>query len=232
MTGARSRRSRLLFGTLMVILIGVGLVLIAYLTPLMSMRSTEVRDNKAVPTDEILRVAEVPEGTPLLQVDTRAVAQRVAAIPSVESVRVQRSYPSSLLITVTERTPVVIINEDTKVHVLDRTGVAYLNYDRRQGVPPEMLKLPELVTPTPGPTDPTTKATLEVVSGLPESLLRQVIRVSATSPVAIELTLTGKRTVVWGDSERGADKARTLGDILTRKASTYNVSSPDFPALK
>ena len=41
MTGARSRRSRLLFGTLMVILIGVGLVLIAYLTPLMSVRSTE-----------------------------------------------------------------------------------------------------------------------------------------------------------------------------------------------
>ena len=47
----------------------------------------------------ILRVAAVPSGTPLLQVVTRAVAQRVATIPSVESARVQRSYPSSLTIT-------------------------------------------------------------------------------------------------------------------------------------
>ena len=37
----RVRGAEILFGTLMVILIGVGLVLIAYLTPLMSVRSTE-----------------------------------------------------------------------------------------------------------------------------------------------------------------------------------------------
>lgn len=232
MMAARSPRMRRLYAATMVVAVVVGLVLIAYLTPLMSVRSTDVQDNKVVPTDEILRVAQVSDGTPLLQVDTRAVAQRIAAIPSVESVRVQRSYPSSLLITVTERTPRVIINDHTKVHVLDRTGVSYLNYDRREGVPPEVLKLPELVTSNPGPTDPTTKATLAAVAGLPEPLLRQVIRVTATSPVAIEFTLTGKRTVVWGDSDHGDEKARTLGDLLTRKASMYNVSSPEYPAYK
>lgn len=76
------RRSRLILGTLMVVAAGVGLVLIAYLTPLMAVRSTDIRDNGSVPADEILRVAAVPQGTPLLQVDTRAVAQRVAGIPS------------------------------------------------------------------------------------------------------------------------------------------------------
>ncbi|NED62811.1 FtsQ-type POTRA domain-containing protein, partial [Streptomyces sp. SID10244] len=91
-----SRRSRLLLGTVLVIVVVVGLGLIAYFTPLMSVRSTDVNDNRAVPTDEIVGAARVADGTPLLQVDTHQVAQRIAAIPSIESVRVQRSYPSSL----------------------------------------------------------------------------------------------------------------------------------------
>ncbi|MBD0860092.1 FtsQ-type POTRA domain-containing protein [Gordonia sp. zg691] len=226
------RRSRLVLGTVMVVAAGVGLVLIAYLTPLMSVRSTDVRDNGAVAADEIRRVAGVASGTPLLQVDTRAVAQRVAGIPSIESARVQRSYPSSLTITVVERVPVVIVNSGDKVHVLDRSGVAFLDYDRAQGVPPEVLELPVLDTPNPGPADPTTKETITAVAGLPESLARQVIRVTATSPVDIEFTLSGKRTVVWGDSDHGAEKARTLTHLLTRKATMYNVSSPEFPAYR
>ncbi|MCZ4534983.1 FtsQ-type POTRA domain-containing protein [Gordonia terrae] len=226
------RRSRVVLGTLMVVAAGVGLVLIAYLTPLMSVRGTDVRDNGSIPADEILRIAAVPSGTPLLQVDTRAVAQRVATIPSVESARVQRSYPSSLTITVVERVPVVIVNNGDDVHVLDKSGVAFLDYDRTQGVPPEVLKLPVLDTPNPGPADPTTRETIAAVAGLPESLARQVIRVTATSPVDIEFTLSEKRTVVWGDSDRGAEKARTLTHLLTREARMYNVSSPEFPAYR
>ena len=41
-----------------------------------------------------------------------------------------------------------------------------------------------------------------------------------------------KRTVVWGDSDRGAEKARTLTHLLTREARMYNVSSPEFPAYR
>ena len=70
------------------------------------------------------------------------------------------------------------------------------------------------------------------MAGLPESLARQVIRVTATSPVDIEFTLSEKRTVVWGDSDRGAEKARTLTHLLTREARMYNVSSPEFPAYR
>ncbi len=226
------RRSRLILGTLMVVAAGVGLVLIAYLTPLMSVRSTDILDNGSVPADEILRVAAVPQGTPLLQVDTRAVAQRVATIPSVESVRVQRSYPSSLTITVVERVPVVIVTSGDEVHVLDRSGVSFLHFVRAQGVPPEVLKLPVLETPNPGPADPTTREAITAVAGLPESLARQVIRVSANSPVDIEFLLTGNRRVIWGDSDRGAEKARTLTYLLSRDAKMYNVSSPEFPAYK
>ncbi|GAB90393.1 cell division protein FtsQ/DivIB [Gordonia rhizosphera] len=227
-----SRGTQLLLGTLAVIVVVVGLGCVAYFTPLMSVRSTDIRDNHAVPTDEILSAARVPDGTPLLQVDTREVANRIAAIPSVESVRVQRSYPSSLTITVVERRPVVRITDGDKVHVLDASGVGYLTYDKTTGVPPEVNRLPEFSTPNPGPADPTTTATLGAVAELPESISKQLIAVSASSPVDIEFTLTGDKTVVWGDSDHGAEKARTLNALLSRQARVYNVSSPDFPAYK
>lgn len=230
--GRALRRPRLLLGTLAVIVVVVGLGLIAYYTPLMAVRSTDVRANQAVPADQIVGAADVADGTPLLQVDTQAVAQRIAAIPSIESVRVQRSYPSSLTITVVERQPVVKVTDDQKVHVLDRSGVGYLTFDTSTGVPPEIAALPEFSTPNPGPGDPTTVAALGAVHRLPESISGQLVAVSASSPVDITFTLKGDKTVVWGDSERGAEKARTLTAILTRPASTYNVSSPEFPAFE
>ncbi|MFW0787088.1 FtsQ-type POTRA domain-containing protein [Gordonia sp. CPCC 206044] len=228
----RSRRHRLLLGTIAAIVVVVGLGSIAYFTPLMSVRSTDVRDNHAIARDEILSAARVPDGTPLLQVDTQAVARRVAAIPSVESVRVQRSYPSALTITVVERTPVARIGDGDKVHVLDRSGVGYLTYDTATGIPPEVNRLPEFDTPNPGPTDPTTTATLKAVAELPETISSKLVKVTASSPVDIQFTLKGNKKVIWGDSEQGAEKARTLDALLTRKASTYNVSSPEFPAYK
>lgn len=231
-TTRRRRGARLLFGTLTVIAVVIGLVLIAYLSPLMSVRSTDINDLRAVPRDQILSAAQVPTGTPLLQVDTASVAARIAAIPSIESVRVQRSYPSALTITIVERDPVVKITDGDKVHVLDRTGVGYLTFTTSAGVPPAMAALPEFSTPTPGPSDPTTTAALKAVAELPPTISRQLVKVTATSPVDIEFTLKGNKTVVWGDSARGAEKARTLGALMSRDASMYNVSSPEFPAFK
>ncbi|MDL9937408.1 FtsQ-type POTRA domain-containing protein [Gordonia sp. ABSL1-1] len=227
-----SGRGRWLGGAVLLVAVVVGLGLIAYLTPLMSVRSTEVDGVHTIAEDEVLRVADVASGTPLLQVDTSAVAQRVAAIPAVETVRVQRSYPSTLVITVVERVPLVIRHDGDNVLVLDRGGVTYMHFDRRGGVPPEILKLPAFETPDPGPADPSTLAALKVVGELPEPLAQQLEKISANSPVDITLTLKGNRTVVWGGSDRTADKARTLTALLTRKAKNYNVSSPEFPAYR
>ena len=225
------RANRVVLGVVTVLVVIIGLSAAAYWTPLMSVRSTDVEGNKAVPGVQILSAANVANGTPLLQVDTEAVAQRVAAIPSVESVRVQRGYPSTLQITVVERTPVALVVDNDKVHVLDRSGVGYLTYAKDE-TPPEIKKLPTLHTATPGPADPTTKAALRVLADLPTNLSGLVQTVSTRSPVDIELGLTRDRTVVWGDSTQTEDKARTLTALLTRKATEYNVSAPDFPSYK
>ncbi|MBD0022653.1 FtsQ-type POTRA domain-containing protein [Gordonia pseudamarae] len=232
MIGRTALRRRGLIWTVLAVVVVVGGAVVAYYTPLMSVRSTEVLDNRVVSESEILAVADVTQGTPLLRVDTAAVARRVAAIESIESARVQRSYPSTLTISVVERRPVVRIVDGGTTQILDRLGVAYLTFGEGTTIPAEFAALPRFTTAHPGPTDPTTKAAVSVVADLPAYLTRLLVSVAATSPVDIELALKGERTVVWGDSDRGEEKARALKNLLTRKGTLYNVSSPDFPAFK
>ena len=54
----------------------------------------------------------------------------------------------------------------------------------------------------------------------------------AASTSGVSLDLSDGRSVVWGGSDRGADKARILASLLRRKADVYDVSSPDVVTLK
>ena len=91
---------------IVVITIGLGLVL--YFTPVMSVRNLVIDGVQDIPHDEVVAAVGVRTGTPLLQVDTDKVANRVANIRRVASVRVQREYPSSLRITVVERVALAV----------------------------------------------------------------------------------------------------------------------------
>ena len=98
----------------------VGLGLLLYFTPIMSARNIVVTGLGAVTQDEVVAAAAVEPGTPLLQVDTDAVAERVAAIRRIASARVQREYPSTLRVTVVERVPVVVKDFPDGPHVFDQ----------------------------------------------------------------------------------------------------------------
>jgi cell division protein FtsQ len=75
-------------------------------------------------------------------------------------------------------------------------------------------------------------AALQVIQSLPADLDGRVRQVSATSAEGVSLSLSDGRTVVWGGTDRGADKARVLATLLRRKADVYDVSSPDVVTLK
>ncbi|CDQ45055.1 cell division protein FtsQ/DivIB [Mycolicibacterium neoaurum] len=208
---------------LAVLVVGVGLLL--YFTPIMSARETVVTGLTALSEDEVRQVAAVAEGTPLLQIDTDAVAERVASIRRVASARVQREYPSTLRITVEERVPLVVKDYPDGPHLFDRDGVDFVTA-------PPPLGLPYIDTETPGPRDPATLAGLEVLTSLPPEVSGQVSRVEAPSVAAITLVLFDGRKVVWGTTDRTQEKALKLAALLTQPGQTYDVSSPDLPTVK
>ncbi|AFM17910.1 cell division septal protein [Mycolicibacterium chubuense NBB4] len=219
------RGLKLLMWTAVIAVAVTALGLLLYFTPIMSARNIVVTGLGAVTQDEVTAAAAVAPGTPLLQVDTDAVAERVADIRRVASARVQREYPSTLRITVVERVPVVVRDYPDGVHLFDKDGV-----DFATGPPPPGV--PYLDTEHPGPDDPATKAALEVMTSLRPEVASQVGRVSAQSVAAITLTLIDGRTVVWGTTDRTEEKALKLGALLTQPGKTYDVSSPDLPTVK
>lgn len=206
-----------------VVVVGIGLAL--YFTPIMTARSTVITGLSTVSQEEVEAVAAVAPGTPLLQIDTDAVAERVATIRRVASTRVQREYPSTLRITVVERVPVVVKDYPDGPHVFDRDGVDF-------AAAPPPPGLPYLDADNPGPSDESTKAALQVLLSLRPEVAGQVSRIAAPSVAAIGLTLTDGREVIWGTTDRTDEKALKLAALLTRPGHTYDVSSPDLPTIK
>lgn len=203
----------------------VGLGLVLYFTPVMSARSIVVVGTGAVSRDEVVDAAKVRLGTPLLQIDTDAVADRVAGIRRVATARVQREYPSSLRITIAERIPVVVKDFPDGAHLYDRDGVDFATAPPPPG-------LPYIEVENPGPADPATRAALQVMTALQPDVVSQVGRVAAPSVAAITLTLNDGRTVVWGTTDRTEEKAEKLAALLTQPGRVYDVSSPDLPTVK
>lgn len=219
------RGLKVLMWSALISVIVVGLGLLLYFTPVMAVRNTVVTGVGAVTQEEIVAAAAVAPGTPLLQVNTDSVAERVAAIRRIASARVQRQYPSTLRITVVERVPVVVKDYPDGPHLFDRDGV-----DFAIGPPPPGV--PYLDTENPGPNDEPTKAALQVMTSLRPEVAAQVARIAAPSVAAITLQLIDGREVVWGTTDRTEEKALKLGALLTQPGKTYDVSSPDLPTVK
>jgi cell division protein FtsQ len=219
----RGLKTALLLILSAVLTVALGLVL--YFTPVMSARRLIVVGTATVTRGEVLDAAKVRPGMPLLQIDTDRVADRVAAIPRVASARVQRQYPSALRITIVERLPVVVRDYPDGPHLYDRDGVDF-------AVAPPPPALPYLDVDNPGPSDPATKAALQVLTALRPEVAGQVSRIAAPSVASITLTLTDGRVVVWGTTDHTEEKAQKLAALLTQPGHTYDVSSPDLPTVK
>jgi cell division protein FtsQ len=219
------RGLRMLLAAVLVAIVGVALALVLYFTPAMSARTIVVTGIGAVTREEVLDAARVRPGTPLLQINTSQVADRVAAIRRVASARVQRQYPSALRISIVERVPLVVKDFSDGPHLFDRDGV-----DFATGPPPPAL--PYIDVADPGPNDPATKAALQVLIALRPEVLSQVGRIAAPSVASITLTLGDGRVVIWGTTDRSDEKAEKLGALLTQPGRTYDVSSPDLPTVK
>jgi cell division protein FtsQ len=219
------RGLKVLLWTTGISIVVVGLGLLLYFTPIMAARSTVITGLGVITKEEVEQAAAVKPDTPLLQVDTDAVAERVATIRRVASARVQREYPSTLRITIAERVPVVAKDYPDGPHLFDRDGVDFATAPPPPG-------LPYLDADHPGPSDPPTKAALQVLTALRPEVFSQVSRVAAPSVAAITLTLNDGREVIWGTTDRTEEKALKLGALLTQPGTTYDVSSPDLPTVR
>lgn len=216
-------RTRLLALLAVVLVVVVGVV--GWFTPALAVREVRITGTATIPEQQVRDLLEIPEGLSVLRVDTESVAERVATIPKVRSARVQRSFPSTVQVTVTERTPVLYYGNPDSAHLLDADGVEY-------AIEPAPKGVPSLRTENPGGADPLTRAAVEVMAAAPSELRAQVEEVAAGSLSEVSLRLRDGRTVVWGSSEDAARKSAVVMPLLTQPGRVFDVSSPGLVTVK
>jgi cell division protein FtsQ len=217
------------------VLLGLGLVVwLLWGSPVLAVRTVRVDGVTTLAADQVRETAGIAEGTPLLRVDVAAARERVARLPQVDSVEVTRGWPSTVVITVRERRPVVVVGRPGNRSLVDASGVLF---DTVTGDPPAGVV--PLDVSDPGPHDPPTMAALGALVALPREVRDQVTAAAATSAEDVTLTLEDGTSVRWGTSDDTSDKAAALAAVLGQieakglePAHTIDVSTPDAVVLR
>lgn len=195
--------------------------LIAF-SPALGARTVTVTGVHTLTADQVRTAAAISNGTPLIRLDTAAVRRRVEALPDVAGASVSVTYPSTVRIRITERVPVGYLAATGGFSLIDATGLQY------RAVATAPAGLPRFTLPTGASAGPTGRAMADVAAALPSAVRGQLVQVSADSPQSITLVLRDGRTVLWGSSERNAQKAALLPALLTQSGQHFDVSNPDF----
>jgi cell division protein FtsQ len=223
---SRRRTRWIRFAVAVVVLAAVaGAVWGACFSSLLAVRSVQVVGASRLSPAQVSAAARVPVGGSLLLLDTDRPTVRVGALPAVASVRLERHLLHTVQIVVTERTPSMVLETPGRDRLVDATGVVFAEEDGAGA------GLPIVRTSRPDLPPATLRGVTVMLAALPESIRVQVNVVRADSAENMAVELVDGRVIVWGDAGRGELKAKVLGILLTREGRTYDVSSPEAPAV-
>lgn len=224
----RRRRTNRVYAGLGIALVAVLIGYVAlYFLPVFSVRDVRVVGTRTIPVESVTERAAVAPGTPLLQVDTHAVARRVAGIPRVDQVTVTRDYPSGLRIELIERSALVVVEVDGAQHLVDGQGI-----DFGQGEPPPGTPLLTVGEDSRTELPAIVRDLSTVFAEVRGTAGQEIASVRVETPASIELTLLDGRTVEWGAAGRDHEKAVALRMVLGQPGETWNVSNPALPASR
>jgi cell division protein FtsQ len=197
---------------------------------LLAVRSVVVSGTRLVPASEVLSIAGVEQGTPLIRVNTGQVAARVDTIRQVRSAQVTRSWPDRVVIVVHERTPAVAVPAPGGgFDLVDGTGVIVLWAAAR---PADLPLYPATAPVTLLSGDPDLGAAVAVLGELPAPLRRSVESVTAPSPDRVTLQLAGGITIVWGGTGQASAKSEELTVLMRTHSHYYDVSAQGTVVIK
>jgi cell division protein FtsQ len=224
------RRLRILL-VIAAAIVAAGVAMLVVDSPLLDVDRIQVEGAAHVSAAEIRAATHVKNGSALLFVDTAAVRRRVEQMPWVEHARVQRVYPATVRVTVTEYQPAVYVRAGTGVVLIAANGHAIAHVAHAPAGVTEIRGL--RAAPADGELLSPPEAA-GVVAQLPRALATQVIAVDITSTgVALDLARGGN--IRLGAATDLDAKAAAALAVLARRGTTpfsyIDVSTPATPVL-
>jgi cell division protein FtsQ len=224
----RQRRGRRIWpivaaGVLVVALLGAAVWLI-WFSSVLTAQQVHITGGRTLTRTQVAQQAAVPLGVPLARQDLSGIAGRVAAFPQAEHVVVERSWPNTIDITITERTPVFAVRYANLYVLVDKNGIPYLTVTKQ----PDNLPL--------AAASKDDRASLQEIATvsreLSKKLRSEVVTIRADSPYALVLVLDSGVEIAWGTSEQSKLKGEVALALLSHDPKAIDVSSPHHPTIR
>lgn len=228
-TVTRQRRLALTAGIGGIVLVGV-LTIIVTSSPLLALKTIRVLGTERLTNDTVVAALEPFAGQPLARVSPTDVAASLSDIALIASVETRMELPSTLVVTVVERTPIGVVATPGGFAVVDRAAV----------VLSESAVLPREFPLIGVPAQPESRgfqAIGEALSVIPSDVLSRIDRVSASSADTVAFSLRdSQHRVLWGSSELSGEKARVLPAALRTageaRPQLIDLSTPDTVVIR
>ncbi|HEY8525907.1 MAG TPA: FtsQ-type POTRA domain-containing protein [Acidimicrobiales bacterium] len=227
----------------------VGVLLAAYAvtrSPLLDVDHVEARGGEHTDEAAVALASGIDRGEAMVGLDTGAIARRVEELPWVESARVERRWPGTVRITVTERTPAAVVpigageaagegeqDAEVRLALVDATGRVLTDDAPADAATAGLPALTGVRGPlTPGETlGRDAREALTVVAALTEALPGTVTEISTD----LEATLATGGRVRFGTAEDLGDKIvaveTMLADVDLAGLDVLDVRVPGNPVL-
>lgn len=224
----KDRRSRLIVLGVVGIIVALGLVGWAGLvwSPWFRVEQGSANTDGLLTSEKILQAAALPRGEALVMLDTDEVRQRVEAIPEVASATVERRFPNTVAITVTEREAVYCIAKQNGCDWVDASGTIF---HTAEPSPPDLPR-----ATIAGDDQRLRRDVATVVHWIPPDVLTHVKQVKADAVDNIILDLGDQRTVMWGSAADSELKSEVIGLLMQNQpdVTTYDISAPTHPTTR
>ncbi|MDR1213369.1 MAG: FtsQ-type POTRA domain-containing protein [Propionibacteriaceae bacterium] len=223
----RQRRRRLRLALIAAVVLGSGLVgvWLAYFSTVFAADRVEVSgtDDPAL-RERVVAAAAVPLGQALLRLDVAAIGQRVAELPAVAAVEVERHLDGVVELALTLRSPAYVLLSHGSYVLVDASGRDY----QTVAAPPVGLVQATLAETTPR----SLRDVAQVVVALPETIRQQTRSLESQSVDRIEIHLLSGATIMWGSADQSDRKAEVIAGLINVPATYYDVSVPSHPATR
>ena len=203
-----------------------------FYSPVLALKTVVVEGTELMPREQVEAALEPLKGQTLPTISDADVQALLKDRPEIEEIDVAAQPPSTLVVTVTERVPVAVLQDGAQLVLIDEQGRRLAVAADRASVP-----LPLIDGGAEAVNLQVFPSITSVLAALPADVLAKLESASAGTVDSVELKLASGQTVFWGSADANEAKARVL-EALMRMAPTdppvqvYDVSTPDRPVTR
>ena len=175
-----------------------------------------VSGNARLSAEQISAVAAVPIGNSLMSINTEAMTAQIMALPEIKVATVERGWPHTILIKVTERIPIAVAATASGFNLIDSQGH---NAGVVAAAPAGLLVI------SAEPDSQAMSGAISALAAIPAQW--ELIGLAAATQDSIVATLASGAVITFGSGDRATDKVEVAQALMEKGYTVINVSAPD-----